>query len=149
MTPQVPPEEALDAGTGTAPGIGNAHMVIVAGHVTVEPQQRESYLSGCVAIVEQAREAAGCLDIAITADLVAPGRVDIFERCASGPRGLPPLRSPLRAGRDDPVGVGGRVRRRRRAAPVRPDAPGGSHTMKLITTTFLRRRGRAGHRPAR
>jgi quinol monooxygenase YgiN len=83
MTPQVPPEEALDAGTATAPGSGNAQMVIVAGHVTVEPQQRESYLAGCIAIVEQAREAAGCLDIAITADLVDPGRVDIFERWES------------------------------------------------------------------
>jgi len=27
-------------------------MVIVAGHITVEPQQRKSYLAGCVRIVE-------------------------------------------------------------------------------------------------
>ena len=40
-------------------------MVIVAGHITVEPQQRESYLAGCVSIVERARGAAGCLDVAI------------------------------------------------------------------------------------
>jgi quinol monooxygenase YgiN len=53
-------------------------MVIVAGHVTVEPQQRESYLAGCVRIVEQARRAVGCLDVAICADLVDPGRVNIF-----------------------------------------------------------------------
>jgi hypothetical protein len=33
-------------------------MVIVAGHVTVEPRQRESYLAGCVSIVERARGAA-------------------------------------------------------------------------------------------
>lgn len=58
-------------------------MVIVAGHITVEPQQRESYLAGCVRIVEQAREAVGCLDLAITADLVDPGRVNIFERWES------------------------------------------------------------------
>ena len=32
-------------------------MVIVAGHVTVEPQQRESYVAGCVSIVERARGA--------------------------------------------------------------------------------------------
>src|SRR2546430_10269161 len=55
-------------------------MVIVAGHITVEPQQRESYLAGCVRIVEQARRAVGCLDVAICADLVDPGRVNIFER---------------------------------------------------------------------
>ena len=58
-------------------------MVIVAGHVTVEPEQRASYLAGCVSVVEQARAAAGCLDFAITADLVDPGRVNIFERWES------------------------------------------------------------------
>jgi quinol monooxygenase YgiN len=58
-------------------------MVIVAGHITVEPQQRESYLAGCVGVVEQARRTAGCLDFAITADLVDPGRVNVFERWES------------------------------------------------------------------
>jgi quinol monooxygenase YgiN len=58
-------------------------MVIVAGHVTVEPQQRESYLASCVSVVEQARGTAGCLDFAITADLIDPGRVNIFERWES------------------------------------------------------------------
>ena len=53
-------------------------MVIVAGHITVEPQQRKSYLADCVRIVEQARRAVGCLDVAICADLVDPGRVNIF-----------------------------------------------------------------------
>jgi quinol monooxygenase YgiN len=48
-------------------------MVIVAGHITVEPQQRESYLTGRVSIAEQARRAAGCLDFAISADLLDPG----------------------------------------------------------------------------
>ena len=61
----------------------SAPMVIVAGHITVEPQQRESYLAGCVRIVEQARRAVGCLDVAICADLVDPGRVNIFERWES------------------------------------------------------------------
>lgn len=58
-------------------------MVIVAGHIIVEPQQRESYLAGCVSIVERARGTTGCLDVAITADLVDPGRVNIFERWES------------------------------------------------------------------
>jgi quinol monooxygenase YgiN len=61
----------------------SAPMVIVAGHITVEPQQRESYLAGCVRVVEQARAAAGCLDFAITADLIDPSRIDIFERWES------------------------------------------------------------------
>jgi quinol monooxygenase YgiN len=58
-------------------------MVIVAGYLIVDPEQRASYLAGCVAIVEQARRAPGCLDFAITADLIDPGRIDIFERWAS------------------------------------------------------------------
>ena len=58
-------------------------MVIVAGHITVEPQQRESYLAGCVSVVEQARGTAGCLDFAISADLIDPGRVNVFERWES------------------------------------------------------------------
>jgi quinol monooxygenase YgiN len=55
-------------------------MVIVAGHIMVDPAQRESYLAGCVSVVEQARRAPGCLDFAITADLIDPGRIAIFER---------------------------------------------------------------------
>jgi hypothetical protein len=34
-------------------------------------------------IVEQARRAIGCLDVAICADLLDPGRVNIFERWES------------------------------------------------------------------
>lgn len=58
-------------------------MVIVAGHIIVEPEQRESYLAGCVRVVEQARRADGCLDFAITADLLDSGRINIFERWES------------------------------------------------------------------
>jgi quinol monooxygenase YgiN len=58
-------------------------MVIVAGHITVDPEQRESYLAGCMTVVEKGRRADGCLDFAITADLLHPGRVNIFERWES------------------------------------------------------------------
>jgi quinol monooxygenase YgiN len=58
-------------------------MVIVAGHLVVEPSGRERYLAECVAVVEQARRTHGCLDFAITADLVDPGRVNVFERWES------------------------------------------------------------------
>lgn len=58
-------------------------MVIVAGHITVEPQERESYLASCVSVVEQARGTTGCLDFTITADLLDPGRINIFERWES------------------------------------------------------------------
>jgi quinol monooxygenase YgiN len=49
----------------------------------VDPEQRESYLAGSVSVVEKARGAAGCLDFAITADLIDPGRINIFERWES------------------------------------------------------------------
>ena len=58
-------------------------MVIVAGHITVDPEQRESYLAGSMSVVEQARRADGCLDFAITADLLDPGRINVFERWES------------------------------------------------------------------
>ena len=55
-------------------------MVIVAGRLSVEPQQRDAYVASCVSVVEQARAAEGCLDFAITADSIDPGRVNILER---------------------------------------------------------------------
>jgi quinol monooxygenase YgiN len=59
-------------------------MLIVAGHVTVHPEQREAYVAGCVRVIEKAREADGCLDFAITADLIDAGRVNLYERWESG-----------------------------------------------------------------
>jgi quinol monooxygenase YgiN len=58
-------------------------VVIVAGHVVVDPKDRDEYLSGCVEVVRQARRAAGCLDFALSADLLEPGRINIFERWES------------------------------------------------------------------
>ena len=58
-------------------------MVIVAGHLVLDPRQRETYLEGCRDVVDQARRAPGCLDFAVTADLLDPSRVDIFERWES------------------------------------------------------------------
>jgi quinol monooxygenase YgiN len=55
-------------------------MVIVAGRLFVDPAGRERYLAGCAEVVEQARRAPGCLDFAIAADLIDPGRINIFER---------------------------------------------------------------------
>ena len=58
-------------------------MVIVAGHVVVDPQHRGDYLQGCVEAVRQARRTPGCLDFALSADLLEPGRVNVFERWES------------------------------------------------------------------
>ncbi|NMN98572.1 putative quinol monooxygenase [Antrihabitans stalactiti] len=58
-------------------------MVIVAGHITVDPSRRESYLAGGVRILEIARAAQGCLDISFGADLIDPSRINLFERWES------------------------------------------------------------------
>jgi quinol monooxygenase YgiN len=58
-------------------------MVIVAGYLVVEPTHRDDYLVGCKAVVQQARRTPGCLDFAISADLLDPSRIDIFERWES------------------------------------------------------------------
>ncbi len=55
-------------------------MVIVAGHVIVGGEERDDYLAGCAQVVEQARSAPGCLDFAISADLLDPTRINVFER---------------------------------------------------------------------
>jgi quinol monooxygenase YgiN len=55
-------------------------MIIVAGALTVEPEGRDAYLEGCRSVVEAARGAAGCLDFALSPDLLEPGRVNVFER---------------------------------------------------------------------
>lgn len=58
-------------------------MLIVSGHLSVDPTQRASYLAGCRRVVELARAAPGCLDFAISADLLDAGRVNVYERWAS------------------------------------------------------------------
>jgi quinol monooxygenase YgiN len=58
-------------------------VLIIAGRLHVDPSLRSAYLDGCVAVVEQARAAAGCLDFTLTADLLDPGRINVYERWES------------------------------------------------------------------
>jgi quinol monooxygenase YgiN len=58
-------------------------VVIVAGHLVVDPEQRDDYLSGCIEVVRLARHTAGCLDFSLSADLLEPGRINILERWES------------------------------------------------------------------
>jgi quinol monooxygenase YgiN len=59
---------------------GLMNMLIVAGHLKVRESDRDLYVADCTAAVLAARRAEGCLDFAISADAVDPGRVNIFER---------------------------------------------------------------------
>ena len=58
-------------------------MVIVAGHLVVDPESRVDYVAGCIEVVRQARRTPGCLDFALSADVLERGRVNIFERWES------------------------------------------------------------------
>lgn len=55
-------------------------MLIVAGHITVDPAERDKYVADCGVVVELARAAPGCLDFSICADTVDPDRINIYER---------------------------------------------------------------------
>jgi quinol monooxygenase YgiN len=58
-------------------------VIIVAGSLSVEPSGRQAYLDGCREVVAAARDAAGCLDYSLSADLLELGRINVFERWES------------------------------------------------------------------
>jgi quinol monooxygenase YgiN len=58
-------------------------MLIIAGWLRVDPDARVDYLDGCTAVVQQARTAPGCLDFSLTADLLDPARINVYERWES------------------------------------------------------------------
>lgn len=57
-------------------------MIIVMGHLTVPAKERDAYLRTCEEVVRLARDAPGCLDFAVSADLAEPTRVNVMERWA-------------------------------------------------------------------
>ena len=58
-------------------------MWIIAGHVTVPADRTEEYVSAHRDLIRRAREAPGCLDVAITADPLGDGRINNYERWES------------------------------------------------------------------
>ncbi|MCW2814136.1 MAG: hypothetical protein JWN84_1591 [Nocardioides sp.] len=64
-------------------GTGRPRVLIVAGHLVVDPTARTSYLRDCEEVVRLARAAPGCLDFALSPDLLEPGRINVHERWAS------------------------------------------------------------------
>lgn len=58
-------------------------MIIISGELYVDTDVREEYLAACRTVVEQARTAPGCLGFALSADLVDPERINVYERWAS------------------------------------------------------------------
>jgi quinol monooxygenase YgiN len=58
-------------------------MVIIAGHSIVDAADRDRYVTAHRDLVRRARQAPGCLDVAIAPDPLDPGRVNVFERWES------------------------------------------------------------------
>ena len=55
-------------------------MLIIAGKLYVAPDMRDEFVAGHTDLVKRARgQAAGCLDLAISADPVENGRVNMVE----------------------------------------------------------------------
>ncbi len=55
-------------------------MIIVGGWLRVEPGDRDAYLASCRDVVAAARRAPGCVDFCVSADLIDPGRINVFEQ---------------------------------------------------------------------
>ncbi len=81
-------------------------MVIVAGTLTVDPEQREAFLAGRMDGMRATRAEPGCLEYTFSADPTDPGRVMLFERWAS----QKDLDAHLAAARARPASPGGHWR---------------------------------------
>jgi len=54
-------------------------VIVVAGKLKVAPEERADYLAGCADVIAAAREAPGCLDFTVSADVVEEARINVFE----------------------------------------------------------------------
>lgn len=55
-------------------------MLIVVGHLQLDPGDRDAHVNASTSAVRLARRAPGCLDFAVSADPVDPTRVNVLER---------------------------------------------------------------------
>lgn len=57
-------------------------MIVVTGHLSVDPANRDQLLAASESAVHAARRTSGCLDFAASPDPIDPGRVNVAERWA-------------------------------------------------------------------
>ncbi len=55
-------------------------MIIVAGHLIVDPADRRTFLDGSNDVIVAARAAPGCHDFHLAADPLDTGRINVYER---------------------------------------------------------------------
>jgi quinol monooxygenase YgiN len=58
-------------------------VLIIAGYLLTDPEDRDAFVAEHTAVVSAARGAPGCLDFSLTADTLDARRVNVFERWAS------------------------------------------------------------------
>lgn len=58
-------------------------MLVVAGHIAIDPSHREEAIAAAVRMMEETAKEAGCLSYVFSADLRDPGRFRIFEEWES------------------------------------------------------------------
>jgi quinol monooxygenase YgiN len=54
-------------------------MIVIAGHVTIDPQKREPAEAAAREMMQETRREAGCISYTFSADLERAGRFLIFE----------------------------------------------------------------------
>ena len=58
-------------------------MLVIAGHVRLDPQQREAAVAAAREMMAETRKEPGCLSYTFSADLEEPGRFLLFEEWES------------------------------------------------------------------
>ena len=58
-------------------------MIVIAGHVVLDPAQREPAVTAAREMMAETRREAGCISYTFSADLDEPGRFRIFEEWES------------------------------------------------------------------
>jgi quinol monooxygenase YgiN len=58
-------------------------VIIVAGHLFVDPAERAGFLAEALAVMQVARSVDGCVDFHLTADPIDPTRINVFEQWVS------------------------------------------------------------------
>ncbi len=54
-------------------------MIIIAGYTLTDLDKRDAAVEAFTGMVERARKYDGCRDLSISADLVDPARINLFE----------------------------------------------------------------------
>lgn len=54
-------------------------MIIIAGYLLTDPSERDDLVAAHADLMERARRAEGCLDLAISPDQLDPARINNYE----------------------------------------------------------------------